>query len=79
MKYIIFTESIFRIRLRSASFNVLIVDESMGDELSSLSASCKTGPGHRIENLSMMLSGFRQVTGSKDNSAAPLVSSSGSY
>ena len=60
-----YTGSIFRIRLRSASFNVLIVDESMGDELSSLSASCKNRPGAQDQKPLNDAFRFPEVTGSR--------------
>ena len=41
------SERVLRIWFRSISSKVFTVDDNGGDEISSLSASCKTGPGHR--------------------------------
>jgi hypothetical protein len=57
------SERILEIWFRSVSSNVLTADESGGDEITSLSANCKTGPGHKITARSMMLSSSRTFPG----------------
>ena len=57
------SDRVLRIWFRSISSRVFMPTERGRDEISSLSANCRTGPGHRITARSMILSSSRMFPG----------------